>query len=81
MVAEFLGQGVYIDAQYQGDLKFKTPLGYIISTQESDYDNQQGALYIRPQYISLKSKCTSKSDHSVTILSKPLYGNALYLSH
>jgi iron(III) transport system ATP-binding protein len=74
MVAEFLGQGIYIDAQYQGELSFKTPLGAVTSTQDVNADNDQGVLYIRPQYISLKSKCTSKTDHSVTILSKRFMG-------
>lgn len=74
MVAEFLGQGIYIDAHYQGDSIFKTPLGCVTSTQKSDYNKQQGTLYIRPQYISLKSKCAAKIDNSVTILSKRFMG-------
>jgi iron(III) transport system ATP-binding protein len=74
MVAEFLGQGIYIDAQYQGELSFRTPLGNVTSTQDVNADNNQGVLYIRPQYISLKSKCTNKADNSVTILSKRFMG-------
>jgi len=74
MVAEFLGQGIYIDAQYLGDSKFKTPLGKVRSTQKIDGDKQNGSLYIRPQHISLKPKSTVVAENSVTILSKRFMG-------
>ena len=74
MVAEFLGQGVYLDAQYQGDARFKTPLGCVTSTQEVDLKQQQGSLFIRPQHISLNSKSEQAQENSVTILSKRFMG-------
>ncbi|SFC46078.1 ABC transporter ATP-binding protein [Pseudoalteromonas denitrificans] len=75
MVAEFLGQGIYLDAQYQGGQCFKTSLGDVISTQAVDENKQKGSLYVRPQYLSLQAKSTESSGiDDVTILSKRFMG-------
>ncbi len=70
VVAQFLGRGIYLEAQYQKNNCFQTKFGTVISTYDVEINNKEGEIYIRPQHLKLNLK----GGNEVTILSKRFIG-------
>ncbi|MEI5640770.1 MULTISPECIES: ABC transporter ATP-binding protein [unclassified Pseudoalteromonas] len=55
MVAEFLGQGIYIPAQRVNGAAVETQFGAVQSLIELGNDNAKGEMYLRPQHVTLEN--------------------------
>ncbi|OCQ20581.1 ABC transporter [Pseudoalteromonas luteoviolacea] len=53
IVAEFLGQGVYLDARASGNDSFQTNFGLVNSLTEQSKPQEQGKIFVRPSNIEL----------------------------
>ncbi|KZN48366.1 ABC transporter ATP-binding protein [Pseudoalteromonas luteoviolacea] len=53
VVAEFLGQGVYLDAKPSGNDSFQTSFGLVNSLTEQSKSQDQGKIFVRPSNIEL----------------------------
>ncbi|WP_105253768.1 ABC transporter ATP-binding protein [Pseudoalteromonas sp. T1lg75] len=70
VVAEFLGTGLYLDAQKQDDYHFETQFGVVKSQQAVEGSEQVGQLYVRPHDLQL----IADESGPVTVLSKRFVG-------
>jgi iron(III) transport system ATP-binding protein len=72
-VAEFLGGGVYLAAEFLGDGIFTTHYGDVSSSLQHDIQPCAGQVFVRPQYIIL-SASKRNNQNSVMVLSKRFMG-------
>lgn len=75
VVAEFLGQGIYLDAKAISATEYSTCYGQVKSLQAHNHKLDEGQLYIRPHHLVLSAVSQSDS-HSVTILSQRFIGSS-----
>lgn len=74
VVAEFLGQGIYLDAKVITATEYSTCFGHIKSLQVHSHKLNEGVLYIRPHHLVLSSVSEPESQ-TVTILSQRFIGS------
>lgn len=70
VVAEFLGEGLYLDAQKQDDYHFETPFGVVKSQLAIAGGQSAGQLYVRPHELRL----VADDNGPVTVISKRFVG-------
>ncbi|MFY8273559.1 ABC transporter ATP-binding protein [Pseudoalteromonas sp. SSDWG2] len=70
VVAEFLGDGLYLDATMQDDYHFETQFGVVKSLQPVNAKAKEGQLYVRPHDLHL----VADDKGTVTVLSKRFVG-------
>ena len=77
VVAEFLGQGIYLSAEALTATEYKTPFGTVESDMQTSCYPCSGELYVRPHQIELVQECQSdKLSKRATILSRRFIGSA-----
>ncbi len=72
VVAEFLGQGIYLDAEALTATEYSTCFGNVQSISALNHCSDKGQLYIRPHQLEL----TADDEHNkVTIISRRFVGS------
>ncbi|MDO6466002.1 ABC transporter ATP-binding protein [Pseudoalteromonas carrageenovora] len=79
-VAEFLGQGIYLDAQALTATEYNTAFGVVKSQVAHTHKTKNGQLYIRPHQIELACKNCDENGQAITILSRRFIGSAYVYS-
>lgn len=81
VVAEFLGQGIYLSAKVLTAAEYQTPLGVVKSFNEHSDNSNVGQIYIRPHHIELhKHNGQTNADYTAKILSQRFIGSAYIYS-
>ena len=76
VVAEFLGQGIYLDAEVLTATEYNTVYGRVESFVARDYQAQIGLLYIRPHHLMLSAVSMGEgSINTVTIINSRFIGS------
>ncbi|KZN52530.1 ABC transporter ATP-binding protein [Pseudoalteromonas luteoviolacea] len=74
VVAEFLGQGIYLDATHAGNGAFSTQFGQVNSlTQQNDAEDK-GKIFVRPSHIELYN-----TDHGAIQVNQERFVGTEYL--
>jgi len=73
VVAEFLGQGIYLDAEALTETEYSTSFGNVQSIRALNHEARKGQLYIRPHHLELTA--ADGVNNKVTIISRRFVGS------
>ncbi|WP_166376430.1 ABC transporter ATP-binding protein [Pseudoalteromonas sp. Z9A4] len=80
-VAEFLGQGIYLNAEVLTATEYRTPFGLVESYVENKHSVSVGLIYVRPHQIELVvDNQSDKFSKRATIISRRFIGSAYVYS-
>ncbi|MGO2127273.1 MAG: ABC transporter ATP-binding protein [Pseudoalteromonas prydzensis] len=76
VVAEFLGQGIYLDAEVLTETEYSTAFGRVASLIAHSHAKHVGQLYVRPHHLELMPlQSQSSNANTVTILNRRFVGS------